>query len=97
MISLEWSLETDLLRLISWEWFRETDLLKPILWDWSRETYLETDLVRLILLSLSVAAVPASAAVKTVFTSSGAAGILTNDLVRIMENEKVGQVLANLL
>nr|XP_022316205.1 uncharacterized protein LOC111119919 [Crassostrea virginica] len=36
----------------------------------------------------AVAAVPASAAVKTVFTSSGAAGILTNDLVRIMENEK---------
>lgn len=36
----------------------------------------------------AVAATPAMATVKSVFTSSGAAGILTNDLVRIMENER---------
>lgn len=36
----------------------------------------------------AVAATPSMATVKSVFTSSGAAGILTNDLVRIMENER---------
>jgi hypothetical protein len=42
-----------------------------------------------------VAAVPTTPTVKPVFTSSGAAGILTNDLVRIMENEKVSQSVQN--
>lgn len=46
-------------------------------------------------LTFLVAATPAMATVKSVFTSSGAAGILTNDLVRIMENERVSQVFIN--
>lgn len=46
-------------------------------------------------LTFLVAATPAMATVKSVFTSSGAAGILTNDLVRIMENERVSQVFRN--
>lgn len=46
-------------------------------------------------LTFPVAATPSMATVKSVFTSSGAAGILTNDLVRIMENERVSQVFIN--